>query len=219
VTNLNELTLSPADSPAKMLVSPGSGQDWTAAEAASGQNTSGSFAFYDPASCSWRTYQGSLFGGLEPFSETWPRAGTMQNGIVFQQPPLVPHTSVGGFSSWPTPTAMDSTLTAIGRRSTKGRHALQLAHLASSGAINSPDPIAAHGKALRKRWPTPAARDWKDGRKPYSRKKNGEATQDTIGRVLAASGETEGGLLNPTWVEWLMGFPIGWTDLEDSETL
>jgi DNA (cytosine-5)-methyltransferase 1 len=23
------------------------------------------------------------------------------------------------------------------------------------------------------------------------------------------------GQLNPTWVEWLMGFPLGWTDLED----
>lgn len=22
-----------------------------------------------------------------------------------------------------------------------------------------------------------------------------------------------GGKLNPTWVEWLMGFPTGWTDL------
>jgi DNA (cytosine-5)-methyltransferase 1 len=21
------------------------------------------------------------------------------------------------------------------------------------------------------------------------------------------------GALNPTWVEWLMGFPLGWTDL------
>ena len=27
-----------------------------------------------------------------------------------------------------------------------------------------------------------------------------------------------GGALNPMWVEWLMGFPIGWTDLKDSET-
>ena len=27
-----------------------------------------------------------------------------------------------------------------------------------------------------------------------------------------------GGQLNPMWVEWLMGFPIGWTDLGDSET-
>jgi DNA (cytosine-5)-methyltransferase 1 len=24
-----------------------------------------------------------------------------------------------------------------------------------------------------------------------------------------------GGSLNPTWVEWLMGFPTGWTDLKD----
>ena len=27
-----------------------------------------------------------------------------------------------------------------------------------------------------------------------------------------------GGSLNPTFVEWLMGFPDGWTDLEASET-
>jgi hypothetical protein len=33
---------------------------------------------------------------------------------------------------------------------------------------------------------------------------NGSSTQPTT--------------LNPAWVEWLMGFPIGWTDLEDSET-
>ena len=26
-----------------------------------------------------------------------------------------------------------------------------------------------------------------------------------------------GGQLNPTWVEWLMGFPIGWTDCDASE--
>ena len=26
------------------------------------------------------------------------------------------------------------------------------------------------------------------------------------------------GQLNPTWVEWLMGFPPDWTDLRDSET-
>jgi DNA (cytosine-5)-methyltransferase 1 len=24
-----------------------------------------------------------------------------------------------------------------------------------------------------------------------------------------------GGKLNPMWVEWLMGFPLGWTDLKD----
>jgi hypothetical protein len=34
---------------------------------------------------------------------------------------------------------------------------------------------------------------------------------DNYGPNLA---EAVGGQLNPTWVEWLMGFPTGWTDLE-----
>ncbi|EMO94506.1 C-5 cytosine-specific DNA methylase domain protein [Leptospira interrogans str. UI 13372] len=30
--------------------------------------------------------------------------------------------------------------------------------------------------------------------------------------------EVNGGPLNPMWVEWLMGWPLGWTDLEPLET-
>lgn len=26
------------------------------------------------------------------------------------------------------------------------------------------------------------------------------------------------GRLNPAWIEWLMGYPIGWTELKHSET-
>lgn len=31
-------------------------------------------------------------------------------------------------------------------------------------------------------------------------------------------GQPTGGQLNPTWVEWLMGWPLGWTDLKPLET-
>ena len=55
---------------------------------------------------------------------------------------------------------------------------------------------------------TPTARDWRSG-------KASEATMDRNSRPLS---EQIGGLLNPTWVEWLMGWPIGWTDLRPSET-
>lgn len=56
---------------------------------------------------------------------------------------------------------------------------------------------------------TPCARDYQTGqRKRYENKARANNLNDQIG-----------GQLNPTWVEWLMGFPIGWTDLNASETL
>jgi hypothetical protein len=36
--------------------------------------------------------------------------------------------------------------------------------------------------------------------------------------VAITNPEAIGGQMNPQWVEWLMGFPLEWTDLEDSET-
>ena len=33
--------------------------------------------------------------------------------------------------------------------------------------------------------------------------------------VYASEPDRDGGTLSPTWVEWLMGFPSGWTDLKD----
>ena len=55
--------------------------------------------------------------------------------------------------------------------------------------------------------PTPIATDWKNrGCKDY-RKNRKHQLQTEVG-----------GQLNPTWVEYLMGFPLGWTDLNASET-
>jgi hypothetical protein len=60
-------------------------------------------------------------------------------------------------------------------------------------------------------WPTPTARDGKgaSGHKKLSRR----LADLTIQARLRDGVQT--GSLNPAWVEWLMGFPIGWTDLED----
>ena len=41
--------------------------------------------------------------------------------------------------------------------------------------------------------------------------------RESQGKVPAMQKERpldRGGKLNPQWVEWLMGFPIGWTDLD-----
>jgi hypothetical protein len=69
----------------------------------------GSFAKYDHASHSWRTFQLSLLQDtLEPFLETWPRSGTVLNGIVSQRPPSAPLIKGTGYGSWPTPQKSDA---------------------------------------------------------------------------------------------------------------
>ena len=50
-------------------------------------------------------------------------------------------------------------------------------------------------------WPTPKARDH---RKPGGAAELARHTPDLPTEI--------GGALNPTWVEWLMGWPLGWTD-------
>jgi hypothetical protein len=68
-------------------------------------------------------------------------------------------------------------------------------------------------------WPTPAARDWKsEKRLPEGlAKRMADARGYTLPtQVMIIDGAD--GALNPAWVEWLMGFPAGWTDLDHSET-
>ena len=72
-------------------------------------------------------------------------------------------------------------------------------------------------------WPTPAARDYKDtpGMARESVNPDGSVRKraDQLARRVYVEENTppRGGTLNPTWVEWLMGFPEGWTDLSASE--
>ena len=72
-------------------------------EAGYGRNIGDSLANYDPATSSWRTSQHCLIEGLEKFSETWPRSGTMRNGTAYQLPTLAPLKNGIGFGSLPTP--------------------------------------------------------------------------------------------------------------------
>ena len=65
-------------------------------------------------------------------------------------------------------------------------------------------------------WPTPTTRDHKGG---YigGRERDGKVSWDTLDVAVQHTDNQEktNGQLNPTWVEWLMGYPKGWTELED----
>lgn len=113
-----------------------------------------SLAKYDHDSHLWKTVQCSLLGDLESFSVTWPRSGTMRNGVAYPRPSLEPTMNATGYGSLlPTPVASDT-----GHRKTR---------------------YAQGGSALSL---------------------------------------VVGGKLNPEFTEWMMGWPVGWTDLKPLET-
>ncbi len=65
-------------------------------------------------------------------------------------------------------------------------------------------------------WPTPVASAAKGSSpKALTRKSGRDRTRDRLDHAVMAS---DGGQLNPQWVEWLMGWPIGHTALEPLET-
>ena len=86
----------------------------------------------------------------------------------------------------------------------------------SSGAQTkeNPTPGQTGGTTLwgyARMWPTTISRDHKD---------TGDCKKVPVNSLLGRAVEPsiQHGSLNPTWVEWLMGFPAEWTDLEPSET-
>ena len=63
-------------------------------------------------------------------------------------------------------------------------------------------------------FPTATTRDWKGGRKAETLEAAGRNETNSLNDMVNhLEGNT--GQLNPTWVEWLMGYPIGWTDLKN----
>lgn len=182
-----------------------------------------------------KTSQFSEGEDLESFSETFSRSGMMRNGIVFQQEPLVRLTRGTESGSWPTSKASASGPDfARTLRPRSGGDDLATAVVrpwatrVASASINCSIAAALkEGKRLHPqgrytlmtqvaeleatRWPTPTVRDWKDGTSIGAAPING-----LLGRSVEPS--KINGSLNPAFVEYLMGYPLGWTVLDVSET-
>ena len=172
---------------------------------------------------------------------TWKEKTTPANRLLFQLVPKTPVTEETESGLLPTPRANEpgSTTKGYGRglqeliegkkqlEPKKGRTptpeelvmwATPRASTAMSAEniqnrVNDQFPNL-ESQVAKKLWPTPDTQNHRDGSK--LRKDNNLDRGGTHGVSLHhAVYHENGGSLNPTWVEWLMGFPIGWTDLED----
>ena len=198
-------------------------QESTASAADCGDKWQGSFAKYDHDSHSWRTHQRSLLGGFTEFSETWPRWGWMRDGACWEQTTAVPTTNGNASGLWQTPVADDAANRKDGKWNSRGEPKLSAQVLKwptprandaeKRGAIAN-DPRNGLPAAVL-HFPTPTATAHKGWSKNHNRADTNDRIDYTIEREAAESGEI--GRLNPTWVEWLMGWPIGWTDLKPLE--
>ena len=189
-----------------------------------GDTWRGWLAKYDPDSCLWKTAQFSLLGDLIESLATLPRSGMTLGGLLWELPILERTTKETGYGSsrnWPTPQASDNrpraTANSTARRIAIGKQVSLEAAVkfwptpTVCGNYNRKGASATSGDGLAtavRKYATPTARDWKSG-------KASQATHDRDSRPLS---EQIGGSLNPTWVEWLMGWPLGWTDLKPLET-
>ena len=110
---------------------------------------------------------------------------------------------------WPTPRAMTISnkmerLTPEGRMSADGKQRF---------GLNLQDAV--------KMWPTPRASDGlRENMSMVTHMKVAQREDggfQTLHSEIAKAEEVLdlSGSLNPQWVEWLMGYPIGWTDLKD----
>jgi hypothetical protein len=196
---------------------------------------------YNQNMSSLKTAQPCVLEDLSEFSKTLPRSGMMQGGLYWEQPTSAlrtkekecglwlgtPTTAMSGRSekfkrpgmtpaefveaypargTWPTPTASAMPCEGTQRIMRKKWLAGELS-LEEASAIAGRDVRKAQGK-VPEMWPTPQAQDAKH---------SGKNTENRInqGRQLQLAHTAGiGGKLNPTWVEWLMGWPLGWTDLK-----
>jgi hypothetical protein len=180
-----------------------------------GRNLRELFAEFDPDTHSWKIPHSFLIEDSTPYSGIWPRWGMMLHGECWEQQTLerrIKETACGLSANYPTPTTTGLDGGSNSRNAAKARGMWPTfptpTTIDSESRFNTSlhpnaEPRPTLGAMARfGMWPTPRARDWKDGAYPNEYERNTPS--------LATHA---GGQMNPTWVELLMGWPEGWTCL------
>ena len=109
------------------------------------------------------------------------------------------------FQTWPTPNAWDAKRGPMSKELMEtGKHQISLV------------TAVRHNQQMEK-IPTSQASDHRDRgnmSNPSIQRRAEKGKQLNLSMVAHPTS----GQLNPTWVEWLMGWPLGWTDLKPLET-
>jgi hypothetical protein len=133
---------------------------------------------------------------LEDWDACFPistRSAIWANGTVSPQAPLARLTKETDFGLLPTPTA-----------AANQHHASMMKHPECRRLVDLPTPSAREG------------RDWSKASILARLDRGGCVARRVCSRTIPSEDQVVG--LNPSFGEWMMGFPIGWTDLGASAT-
>ena len=180
---------------------------------------------------------GQLTGQL--WSENWPRSGTTVDGTLYPRKMLAHRISENGGGSlqnFPTPRAIygehpgmkdpshltgaamqwntPNTMDSLNCKSQKALdYEYNTARPGRTNPNNLRDQVAVQ-EGLRL-WPTPAtSQDYKPVRPLAPSEADGTHGTMLVGAVGDKHPDHIGGQLSSTWVEWLMGIPVGWSALD-----
>lgn len=156
-----------------------------------------------------------------PAASDGTRGGTITQNMSGQSLPQMVNT----LSKWPTPKANDA--------EKRGNFDITNARNGLPAAVKMwPTPLASDSKGSLgnfrgdgkpktnlakevKVFPTPTANDYRTG---YGETEAARLRMEHPRGKPLRDQVSPGGQLNPTWVEWLMGWPLGWTDLKPLAT-
>lgn len=189
-----------AASRARTSAQPATGTALTASAPASGAKWPESSVRYDPASSEWKTAN-CLWEEVLPWSSViLPTWGMTRSGSVYRHPTSERPISGIGAGLWPTPTV-------CGNYNRKG---------ASATSGDGLETVV-----TQRTWPTPTAQDSNQagGKGCIKCGSRGATLHFAVAQDSFQPGQqTPPMRLNPEWVEWLMGWPIGHTGLKPLET-
>ena len=182
----SQLSLFAGDSLASHIVTPGS-EKARAMTVRSGRKCIESYAKYSPLGSLLRTLLASSHWNSTACFLTWKVEATPAKRLLFRLQESEPSTDEHVSGSLPT---ILPTPTAAQLGNTPENYIAMKQNMASGPRYTVTDL-----NVWVQMYPTPDANCWKGGGEGQRRRQlNGK--------------------LNPQWVEWLMGYPEGWTDLE-----
>ena len=201
-------------------------------------NSSESYAWYDQDSLSWKTWQRSLITDWTSFSESFPKQGMMQNGQLYQQVlwGLVIKEADGG--SLPTPTASDVEGGVAKDVQYKNGNFFRVNDKGERWGVKLRDAVSilptptardykdgswksvknckhktTLGRKIHLVLPTPTAHEHKATAQENT-SQSGQMLSSIARRGELSTQIGKDMFLNPAFVEEMMGYEVGWTDLK-----